>query len=54
MILTTDSVVKEFDELGRDFNRHKEIASELQELAKSIGQQALLISIGEGEGAKIN
>ena len=52
MILTTDSVVKEFDELGRDFNRHKEIASELQELAKSIGQQALLISIGEGEGAQ--
>ena len=52
MILTTDSVVKEFDELGRDFNRHKEIATELQELAKSIGQQALLISIGEGEGAQ--
>ena len=52
MILTTDSVVKEFDELDRDFNRHKEIASELQELAKSIGQQALLISIGEGEGAQ--
>ena len=52
MILTTDSVVKEFDELGRDFNRHKEIASDLQELAKSIGQQALLISIGEGEGAQ--
>ena len=52
MILTTDSVVKEFDELGRDFNRHKEIAMELQELAKSIGQQALLISIGEGEGAQ--
>ena len=52
MILTTDSVVKEFDELGRDFNRHKEIAMDLQELAKSIGQQALLISIGEGEGAQ--
>ena len=52
MILTTDSVVREFDELGRDFNRHKEIAMELQELAKSIGQQALLISIGEGEGVQ--
>lgn len=52
MILTTDSLVKEFDELGRDFNRHKEIASGLQELAKSIGQQALLISIGEGEGVQ--
>ncbi len=52
MILTTDSMVKEIAELDRDYNRHKEIASQLQELAKSIGQQALLISIGEGEGTQ--
>jgi len=48
MALSTDSVIKEVETLGRDFNRHKEITRELHELSKSIGQDALLISIGEG------
>ena len=33
--------------LDRNYNRHKEIASELVTLAKSIGENTLLISIGE-------
>ena len=46
MALSTDSVIKEVETLGRDFNRHEEITRELHELSKSIGQDALLISIG--------
>ena len=52
MALVTDSVVKETELLDRDFNRHKEIALELHELSKTIGQDALLISIGEDEGIR--
>ena len=52
MILLTDSLGDDLSELDRDYNRHKEIAVELQELAQSIGQNALLISIGEGEGVQ--
>ena len=47
LVIVTDSVVKEISVLDRDFGRHKEISSELHELAKGIGQNALLISIGE-------
>jgi len=50
MALTTDSLVREIEPLDRDYNRHKEIALQLNEIAKSIGQNALLISIGEEEG----
>jgi signal transduction histidine kinase len=49
MILATDSVVKEIDLLPREFKRHKEISIELYDLAQSISQNALLITIGEGE-----
>jgi len=52
MALSTDSVIKEAETLGRDFNRHKEITLELHELSKSIGQDALLISIGEDVGIR--
>jgi len=52
MALSTDSVIKEVETLGRDFNRHKEITRELHELSKSIGQDALLISIGEDVGTR--
>jgi len=52
MVLTTDAVMKETDQLNRDYNRHKEISADLHELAKSIGQNALLISIGEEEGVR--
>ncbi len=52
LILLTDALHDDLVELDRNFNRHKEIALELQELAQSIGQNALLISIGEGEGVQ--
>ena len=49
LLLTTDSVVKELEPLGRDYKRHLEIASELHELAKAIGSNTLLFSIGDGD-----
>ena len=52
MALSTDSVIKEIETLGRDFNRHKEITIEIHELSKSIGRDALLISIGEDVGIR--
>ncbi len=52
MAITTDSVVEEISELDRQYNRHKEIAADLHEISKGIGQNALLISIGEGEGVR--
>ncbi|MEW6043931.1 MAG: HAMP domain-containing sensor histidine kinase [Thermoproteota archaeon] len=47
MTLVTDSLVRELEVLDRNYNRHKEIAAELHETAKSVGQNALLISIGQ-------
>ncbi|WKT57709.1 hypothetical protein QVH35_10365 [Candidatus Nitrosotenuis chungbukensis] len=47
MILTTDSLAKDLLDLNRDYNRHKEIARELHEITKTIGQDAVLISIGQ-------
>lgn len=52
LILVTDSVAKEVSALDRDYKRHKEISKELVDLAKKIGQDALLISIGEEEARK--
>ncbi len=52
LILSTDSISKELSDLGRDYNRHKEIVNELEKSAKEIGQQTLLISIGEEENAQ--
>ena len=52
LVLLTDELQKELDGLDRDYNRHKQIANELGEYAKAIGQQVLLISIGEEEGAQ--
>jgi len=49
LVLLTDEMVREFETLDREFNRHKEIATELEESAKNIGQLTLLLSIGEGE-----
>lgn len=54
MILTTDSLIKDLTELNRDYNRHKEIAKELHEVTKTIGQDALLISIGQENDARNN
>ena len=52
MVLTTDAVVKEVSDLDRKYNRHKQIASEIHEISKNIGKNALLISIGEEEGVR--
>jgi len=52
MALSTDSVIKEAETLDRAFNRHKEITLELHELSKSIGRDALLISIGDDVGIR--
>ncbi|TBR25277.1 MAG: two-component sensor histidine kinase, partial [Candidatus Nitrosotenuis sp.] len=54
MILTTSSLVKDLTELNRDYNRHKEIAKELHEITKTIGQDALLISIGRENDTRNN
>ena len=47
LLLQTDLLVKDLEGLDRNYNKHKEISIEIHELAKSIGQKALLISIGE-------
>ena len=47
LVLLTDQLINELEPLDRDYNRHKQIAAELAEYAKAIGQQTLLISIGE-------
>lgn len=52
LVLVTDKLSKDLDKLDREHNPHKLIAKELAECAKIIGQQSLLISIGEGENAQ--
>ena len=52
LVLLTNSLSNELSDLGRDYNRHKEIAKELESSAKEIGQTTLLISIGEGENTQ--
>ena len=52
LVLHTDQLSKDLAKLDRDYNEHKQIALELAECAKIIGQQSLLISIGEGENAQ--
>lgn len=47
MTLVTDSLIRDLDVLDRNYNRHKQIAQELHNTAKAIGQNALLISIGQ-------
>ncbi len=52
MTLTADSITRELEVLDRKYNRHKEIAQEMQESVKTIGQASLLISRGQEEEAK--
>ena len=52
LILHVDELNNELEDLGRDYNPHKQIAKELAEHARTIGQQSLLISIGEGENSQ--
>ncbi|MFY9301157.1 MAG: HAMP domain-containing sensor histidine kinase [Candidatus Nitrosotenuis sp.] len=46
LILGTNSLVRDLEELDRNYNEHKAIAAQLYETAKTIEQNALLISIG--------
>jgi len=47
LITLTNGVSDDLLPLDRNYNRHKEIAAELVTLTKSIGENTLLISIGE-------
>ena len=51
LVLLSNNMVNEFENLGRDYNKHKQIAKDLAENVNVIGQQTLLISIGEEEGS---
>ncbi|MFB5624004.1 MAG: ATP-binding protein [Nitrosopumilus sp.] len=48
LVLSVNELNKEIEDLDRDYSRHKEIVKDLLECSKIIGQQTLLISIGEG------
>lgn len=54
LILTADALTRDLEILSRDYNRHQEIALELRETAKTIGQNALLVSLGQEDEAKQN
>jgi signal transduction histidine kinase len=47
LITLTNGISNDLLPLDRNYNRHKEIAAELVTLTKSIGENTLLISIGE-------
>lgn len=47
LITLTNGVYNDLLPLDRNYNRHKEIAAELVTITKSIGENTLLISIGE-------
>ena len=52
LVLHVDGLNKDLEGLDRDYNEHKQIAKDLAECARIIGQQSLLISIGEGENSQ--
>ncbi|KFM18563.1 Sensor protein GacS [Marine Group I thaumarchaeote SCGC AAA799-P11] len=52
LVLLTNQLIVDFEGLDRNYNRHKQIAEDLAECAREIGQQTLLISIGEEGNAK--
>lgn len=52
LVLLTAELERDLESLDRNFNTHKEIVKDLAECAKVIGQQSLLISIGEGENSQ--
>ncbi|NDB91982.1 MAG: hypothetical protein EB167_04635 [Nitrososphaeria archaeon] len=54
LILTSDSLVKDLETLDRNYNTHKEIAANLRETAKTIGQDALLVSLGQASDGQKN
>ncbi|MGI0046454.1 MAG: ATP-binding protein [Nitrosotalea sp.] len=48
LISLTNGVVNDLTPLDRNYNEHKRIAAEMVGIAQDIGQNTLLISIGEG------
>ena len=54
VIVLTDDVIQDLSNLDRSFRRHQELAVEMQEHAKGISRQTLLLSIGEEEGVQKN
>ncbi len=52
LVLLSNNMINEFENLGRDYNKHKQIAKDLAENVNVIGQQTLLISIGEEEDSQ--
>ncbi|HJT10946.1 MAG TPA: type IV pili methyl-accepting chemotaxis transducer N-terminal domain-containing protein, partial [Candidatus Nitrosotalea sp.] len=51
LISLTNGVVNDLAPLDRNYNKHKVIAAQMVNIAKDIGQNTLLISIGEGGNA---
>lgn len=51
LISLTYSLVTDLSQLDHNYNKHKMLAAEMVNVAKDIGQNALLISIGEGKNA---
>jgi signal transduction histidine kinase len=54
LILVSDGLTRDLELLDRNYNRHREIAAELRETAKIIGQNALLVSLGQEQEAREN
>jgi len=52
LVLLSNNMINEFENLGRDYNKHKQIAKDLVENVNVIGQQTLLISIGEDDNTQ--
>ncbi len=52
LVLLTNAMIDDLENLDRNYNTHKQIAEDLAESAKIIGQQTLLISIGEKGGTQ--
>ena len=52
LILLTNALIDDLENLDRSYNPHKQIAEDLAEWAKIIGKQTLLISIGDEDGAQ--
>ncbi len=51
LISLTNGIVNDLAPLDRNYNKHKIIAAQMVDIAKDIGQNTLLISIGEGNNA---
>ncbi len=51
VVTLTNGVVNDLSSLDRNYARQKQIAAEMVNLAKSMGENTLLISIGEGGNA---